>query len=334
MAGKAKLYDPGIEEMVKGILAGDRRMLSRAITLVESTMPAHESKAHAVLDRCLGMQRETIRIGITGSPGAGKSSFIEVLGEKIIAEGHRLAVLAIDPSSSRSKGSILGDKARMEKLAGSRNAFIRPTPSSGHLGGTSPRTHETIVLCEAAGFDVVIVETVGVGQSEITIDTMVDFIVLLMLPGSGDELQGIKRGIMEIADAIAVTKTDGEQALLAEISRADFEAALHMLPRKHPFHERKVFLTSALAGTGINEVWHEIRDTVSSMRESGMLPSRRRMQLSTLYHEVLENMLKARFFSDPAVLAARTAIEQQVLSETLTPYSGAKDLLAAFLRKP
>lgn len=326
-------YDPGIEEMIAGVLGGDRRMLSRAITLVESTKPEHESKAHQILDRCLAAKKESIRIGITGSPGAGKSTFIEALGERIIEGGYRLAVLAVDPSSTRSRGSILGDKARMEKLAGRREAFIRPTASSGHLGGTSPKTHEAIVLCEAAGFDVIIVETVGVGQSEIMIDTMVDFILLLMLPGSGDELQGIKRGIMEIADCIAVTKTDGEQAALAIVSKADFEAGFRMLPARHPFHERKVFLTSSLTGTGISEVWHEIRDTVTAMRNMNILQTRRQEQLKQLLHTVLRTMLDKVFFSSPGVRAAQTGIEQAVLSGNITPYSGAKELLEAFLRK-
>lgn len=332
MQKSVKPYEPGIDEMVAGILGGDRQMLSRAITLIESSRKEHETKAHDILDRCLAIKKETIRIGITGSPGAGKSTFIETLGETIINEGHRLAVLAIDPSSSRSRGSILGDKARMEKLAARSEAFIRPTPSSGHLGGTSPKTHEAIVLCESAGFDVILVETVGVGQSEIMIDSMVDFILLLMLPGSGDELQGIKRGIMEIADAIAITKADGNQGALANVSKADFAAALHMLPPKHPFHERKVFLTSAITGTGITDVWQEIQSTVTAMRNRGILQERRQEQLKQLLHTVLDAMLKARFFSDPCVQGVQSEIERLVLSGTLSPFSGAKSLLDAFQR--
>lgn len=333
MKGKRKPYEPAIDEIVTGILEGDRRMLSRAITLVESTKPEHESKAHEVLDRCLAVKKETIRIGITGSPGAGKSSFIEALGKEIIGEGLRLAVLAVDPSSSRSGGSILGDKARMEQLSAIREAFIRPTASSGHLGGTSPKTHEAIVLCEAAGFDVVVVETVGVGQSEISVDSMVDFILLLMLPGSGDELQGIKRGIMEIADAIAVTKTDGAQESLAPASKADFEAAFRMLPCKHSFHERKVFLTSSVTGKGIADVWREIRDTVKDMRNRNILQQRRQEQLKQLLFTSIDAMLKAQFFSNPAVQAMLPHIEKQVLSDDLSPFSGAKNLIEAFRNK-
>ena len=219
--GSLKPYhDPDVDTVVSGIISGDRHMLSRAITLIESQKPEHERKAHEILDRCLAKKTASIRIGITGAPGAGKSTFIESLGELIISKGLTLAVLAIDPSSRQSKGSILGDKARMEKLASRKEAYIRPTASSGYLGGTSPKTHEVIVLCEAAGYDVIMVETVGVGQSEVLVDTMVDFILLLMLPGSGDELQGIKRGIMEIADAVAITKTDGDQSGIAAINGA------------------------------------------------------------------------------------------------------------------
>ncbi|MCF8216897.1 MAG: methylmalonyl Co-A mutase-associated GTPase MeaB [Chlorobium sp.] len=333
MQEKRKPYEPSVEEMVSGILEGNRRMLSRAITLVESTKPEHESKAHEILDRCLAVKKETIRIGITGSPGAGKSTFIEALGKEITGEGLRLAVLAVDPSSSRSGGSILGDKARMERLAANPDAFIRPTASSGHLGGTSPKTHEAILLCEAAGFDVVIVETVGVGQSEITADSMVDFILLLMLPGSGDELQGIKRGIMEVADAIAVTKSDGAQEPLAMVSKADFQAALRMLPQKQQFHQPKVFLTSAVTGRGIADVWVEIRETLAAMRSGNILQKRRKEQLKQLLYTSIETILKAKFFNDDTVRGMLPGIEQQVLSETISPFSGAKTLLEAFCRK-
>jgi len=308
-------------------------MLSRAITLIESQKPEHEQKAHQILDRCLAKKTSSIRIGITGSPGAGKSTFIEALGELIISQGLTLAVLAIDPSSRQSKGSILGDKARMEKLASRKEAYIRPTASSGYLGGTSPKTHEAIVLCEAAGYDVILVETVGVGQSEVLVDTMVDFILLLMLPGSGDELQGIKRGIMEIADAVAITKTDGDQSGIAAISKAEFEAALRMLPVKHPVWQRDVFLTSALTGKGIRDVWQNISDFFSAMRNSNTLEARRSEQLKSLLYTVLEEMLKKEFFSHPEVIASKESIEQQVLSAEISPFSGAKTLIEAFTRR-
>ncbi len=324
-------YDPDVDTVVSGIMNGDRHMLSRAITLIESQKPEHEIKAHEILDRCLAKKTTAIRIGITGSPGAGKSTFIEALGELIISQGLTLAVLAIDPSSRQSKGSILGDKARMEKLSVKKEAYIRPTASSGYLGGTSPKTHEAIVLCEAAGYDVILVETVGVGQSEVLVDTMVDFILLLMLPGSGDELQGIKRGIMEIADAVAITKTDGDQSGIAAISRAEFEAALRMLPVKHAVWQREVFLTSALTGKGIAEVWQNISDFFAAMQNGNILEKRRREQLKSLLYTVLEEMLKKEFFSHPNVISSKDGIEQQVLSAEISPFSGAKTLIEAFI---
>jgi len=326
-------YDPDVETVVSGIMNGNRHTLSRAITLIESQRPEHEQKAHEILDRCLAKKTNALRIGITGSPGAGKSTFIEALGEVIINQGLTLAVLAIDPSSQQSKGSILGDKARMEKLSGRKEAYIRPTASSGYLGGTSPKTHEAIVLCEAAGYDVILVETVGVGQSEVLVDTMVDFILLLMLPGSGDELQGIKRGIMEIADAVAITKTDGDQSGIAAVSRAEFEAALRMLPAKHPLWQPQVLLTSALTGVGIKEVWQNISEYFAMMGTQHILEERRKQQLKHLLYTVLEDLLKKEFFSHSGVVSAKESIEQQVVSSQLSPFSGASALMEAFTRR-
>ncbi|NTU94009.1 MAG: methylmalonyl Co-A mutase-associated GTPase MeaB [Chlorobiaceae bacterium] len=323
------LHELTVDEFVDGITGGSRHLLSRAITLVESNRHDHEAKAHAILDRCLTFGRRAIRIGITGSPGAGKSTFIESFGLELVNRGLKVAVLAIDPSSTRSGGSILGDKARMEKLSLRPEVFIRPTASSGYLGGTSPRTHETILLCEAAGHDVIIVETVGVGQSEIVVNSMVDFILLLMLPGSGDELQGIKRGIMEIADSVAITKADGERSGIARVSKSDFEAALRLLPEKHTGWERKVLLTSSVEGTGIAEAWQIILDFVDRMTASGQLDILRREQLRLLLYTIVEDRLKREFFSRPSVTAARNGIEQQVLSGAITPFSGAIALLEA-----
>ncbi len=326
-------HEPDIESIVNGIMAGNRHTLSRAITLIESQRADHQRKAHEILDRCLAKKSNAIRIGITGSPGAGKSTFIEALGEEIIKQGLTLAVLAIDPSSQQSRGSILGDKARMERLSGRKEAFIRPTASSGYLGGTSPKTHEAIVLCEAAGYDVILVETVGVGQSEVLVDTMVDFILLLMLPGSGDELQGIKRGIMEIADAVAITKTDGDQSGIAAVSKAEFEAALRMLPPKHTFWQPQVILTSAISGTGIVEVWKNISDFFVCMHEQNRLQERRSQQLKHLLLTVLEEMLKKEFFAHPEVINSKKQVEEQVLSGELSPFSGATLLMEAFTRR-
>ncbi|NTV91828.1 MAG: methylmalonyl Co-A mutase-associated GTPase MeaB [Chlorobiaceae bacterium] len=322
--------EPDVEKMVCGIMNGNRQMLARAITLVESQNPDHEKKAHEILDRCLEKKSPSIRIGITGSPGAGKSTFIETLGLEIIKSGHRLAVLAIDPSSMQSKGSILGDKARMEKLAVNKHAYIRPSATSGYLGGTSPKTHETILLCEAAGYDVIIVETVGVGQSEIQVDSMTDFILLLMLPGSGDELQGIKRGIMEIADAIAVTKTDGEQTGLAAISKAECDAALRMLPPKYPFWKREVFLTSAITEKGIKEVWQNITEFFTVMHEKNLLQEKRENQLKNLFTAILEDMLKKKFYLDREVCSSLTTTEQLVVTGKISPFSGASSLINIF----
>ena len=220
----------------------------------------------------------------------------------------------------------------MERLSGRKEAYIRPTASSGYLGGTSPKTHEAIVLCEAAGYDVILVETVGVGQSEVLVDTMVDFILLLMLPGSGDELQGIKRGIMEIADAVAITKTDGEQEGIAAVSKAEFEAALRMLPAKHPFWQAKVIPTSALTGRGVKEVWQNISDFFTEMHNRNLLEEQRHRQLKSLLYTVLEEMLKKEFFSNPEVTSAVSEVEQQVLSAEISPFSGARTLMDAFNR--
>jgi len=332
MSGRQR-HEPTIEEFVEGIRKGDRHLLSRAITLVESSRPEHERLAHEILDRCLGSGGDSIRVGVTGAPGAGKSTFIEALGLHLTDAGKRVAVLAIDPSSSRSKGSILGDKSRMEQLAARPEAFIRPTPSSGYLGGAAPRTHETILLCEAAGYEVIIVETVGVGQSEIVVNSMVDFILLLMLPGSGDELQGIKRGIMEIADAIAINKADGDRRRIAEISKGDFESALRLLPEKHPGWERKVLLTSAIEGAGIDEVWQNIEAFAAAMRRSGEWREQRREQLRHLLHAIAEERLTREFYNAPPVKAATAQIEQRVLAGSLSPFTGAVELLKAFFER-
>jgi len=318
------------KSIAEAIMAGNRQMLARVITLVESAKEEHQEKAHAVLDICLAKQRESMVIGITGSPGAGKSSFIEALGAEIIQKGLTLAVLCIDPSSRRSGGSILGDKARMEKLSTRPEAFIRPTPSSCHLGGSGPRTHETIMLTRAAGYDVILVETVGVGQSEVQIENMTDCILLLMLPGSGDELQGIKRGIMEIADIVCISKTDGEQERSATLAQADFEAALGMLPPKHEGRRRKVLLTSALNGKGIRESWKEIAEHFSFLRELGILERRRQEQLSMLLDGLVEDELKKQFLADPQVAKRKKEIEAAVQSRSLSPFSGAAKLVKTF----
>lgn len=323
---------PDAEAILLGLKQGDRRMLARAITLVESSRPEHQELARSVLDGCLHTQRSAMRVALTGSPGAGKSTFIEALGLFLIEQGKRVAVLAVDPSSRQTRGSILGDKARMERLSVRPEAFIRPTPSSGHLGGSAPRTHEAILLSEAAGFDVILVETVGVGQSEVLVDTMVDFVLLLMLPGSGDDLQGIKRGIMEIADAVAVSKCDGTLESAARTSQADFEAALRMLPRRHPAVERKVLLTSSVTGKGVQEVWEEIEGFFSIAKASGALETKRRTQRSQHLQALIEEGLLREFFSRPTLADLRGEIDRAVQEGRTSPFSGAGELVTAFLQ--
>lgn len=318
------------ESIARGVIDGNRQMLARAITLVESENPVHGESARRILEQCITEGRHAMRIAVTGSPGAGKSTFIESLGEEIIASGRTLAILAVDPSSLRSRGSILGDKARMEKLAARKEAFIRPTASSGHLGGGAPKTHETMLLLEAAGYEVIILETVGVGQSEVHADAMTDFVLLLMLPGSGDELQGIKRGIMEIADAVGVTKADGERMELAKATASDFSAALGMLPEKHPGHRRKVLLTSARSGAGIKETWEEITGFFDLLQKSGELELRQLQQRSSLLRDLVEWGLRKAYRSDPAIQQRKAEIEAEVAAGRLSPFEGADLLVEAF----
>src|SRR5450759_2592266 len=266
------------DEFVSGILSGNRIILSQAITLVESSLPEHYDTAQVIIEKCLPFSDKSIRIGITGVPGAGKSTFIETFGLHITGEGRKLAVLTIDPSSEQTKGSILGDKTRMEQLSVHPEAFIRPTPTTGALGGVARKTRETIILCEAAGFDTILVDTVGVGQSETAVHSMVDFFLLLMLAGSGDELQGIKRGIMEMADAIVINKADGANKLVAEEARISFQNALHLFPKKSSDWVPQVLTCSALTNEGINELWDIIMECFVFTRNSGYFETLRKQQ--------------------------------------------------------
>ena len=315
---------------------GNRGALSRAITLIESVRSDHQEKAHQILDNCLQHRKDSLRIGITGSPGAGKSTFIEALGLEILrnAREHKLAILTIDPSSKRSGGSILGDKARMEKLSGRKDVFIRPSPSSGHLGGTSPKTHEAILLCEAAGYNVIIVETVGVGQSEISIESMVDYILLLILPGSGDELQGIKRGIMEIADDIAITKTDEASQKSVSLSKASCASALKLLPKKNPAWSPQVLLTSALSGEGIDEIWDNILQFSAFLHRSNLFEENRRKQLNQLFSSQVDLQLRQAFYNHPETISSFSIISTAVEENSMSPFSGAKKLVEKVIRSP
>ena len=317
---------PDVERLAGGVRAGDRRALARAITLVESTRADHRRDATAVLDQVLAQAGTAVRIGISGPPGVGKSTFIEAFGTSLTAEGHQVAVLAVDPSSARSGGSILGDKTRMERLARDPRAFIRPSPAGTELGGVARRTREALLLCEAAGFDVVIVETVGVGQSELAVADLVDVFVLLASPSGGDELQGIKRGIMELADLVVVTKADGELANAANHAAADLRRAIHLLRPKYAGLAAETLLVSSTTGTGVTEVWHAIERIHQELQTSGQLTDLRARQAKAwLWDEIRAGLLE-RFRSDrsPADVAA---VEAAVMAGTLAPGIGAQQLL-------
>ena len=322
-----------VDEYVSGILNGDVMILSRAVTLLESSRADHQALAQEIIAKCLPHSGNSVRIGITGVPGAGKSTFIEALGMNIIAKGHKVAVLAIDPSSERSKGSILGDKTRMEKLSVEQNAYIRPTSSAGSLGGVARKTRETIILCEAAGFDTVIIETVGVGQSEIAVHSMVDFFLLLMLAGAGDELQGIKRGIMEMADAIAINKADGSNVEKALQAKAQYQSALHLFPMPKSAWEPKVKNCSALNNTGIDEIWMMINDYVALTKENGFFESNRRDQAKHRMSETINEALLSNFYQHDGVKEVLAEYEKLVLSDKISAYQAAKDLLEKYYKQ-
>ncbi|HWK97727.1 MAG TPA: methylmalonyl Co-A mutase-associated GTPase MeaB [Pseudolabrys sp.] len=314
--------------LAAAIRAGDRATLARAITLVESTRADHRATAHRLVQDLLPATGTAIRIGITGAPGAGKSTTIDALGSYLTGQGHKVAVLAVDPSSSRTGGSILGDKTRMARLSQDPDAFIRPSPSSGTLGGVAAKTRETMLLCEAAGYDVVIVETVGVGQSETAVADMTDFFLVLMVAGSGDELQGIKKGIVELADMIAVNKADGDNIARANVAAADFRSALHILQPRSPTWMVPVLTYSALTGAGIDTLWGHVADYRNKMTASGELTARRRDQQVKWMWTMLEERLSARLRSDPAVRAKLRQAESAVAAGTLAPTLAAAEIAA------
>jgi LAO/AO transport system kinase len=286
---------------VQGVLKCDRRVLAKTITLIESSLRAHQSLARTVIDLLLPYTGKAIRLGITGVPGVGKSTFIESLGTMLVKKGHRVAVLAVDPSSKRSGGSVLADKTRMEKLSVEENAFIRPSPSGGTLGGVARKTRETMIVCEAAGFDVMIVETVGVGQSETTVASMVDFFLLLMISGAGDELQGIKKGVLELADAVAVNKADGDNIERAEMARKQYETALHFLAPSSPNWTPPVLTCSAIEMNGIDIIWASVLDHHKKLTLTGELQANRKKQAVDWMWSLVKEGLKERFFQNPEV---------------------------------
>ena len=314
-------------ELAAGVLAGDRTAIGRAITLVESTLPAHRVDAAALLDQLLPHSGDAHRVGITGVPGVGKSTFIEALGLRLTGAGHKVAVLAVDPSSTRTGGSILGDKTRMAQLAVEPNAFIRPSPSAGTLGGVTRATREAMIVLEAAGHDVVLVETVGVGQSETVVHGMVDIFVVLMLAGAGDELQGIKKGVLELADLLAVNKADGANVDKAKQAAVDYRRALHLVQPPGASWEPPVLTCSALDGSGLDDVWNEVERHRDLMVETGERDERRRAQKLTWMRTMLQERLLAHFDADPAFAAARTEAETAVADGSLTPSVAVDQLL-------
>lgn len=319
------------QEYVQGVLNQDRLMLAKTITLIESTLPAHQEMARIIVDQLLPHTGKGYRIGITGVPGAGKSTYIESFGNMLTGLGHRVAVLAIDPSSSRSGGSILGDKTRMEKLAVNAKAFIRPSPSSGTLGGVGRKTRETMLVCEAAGYDVVIIETVGVGQSETTVASMVDFFLVLLIAGAGDELQGIKKGVLEVADAIVINKADGDNILRAQIAQKEYQTALHMLMPNSPNWTPPVLTCSSLEHKGIDTIWQTILDHREKLSKSGEMVKKRKHQALDWMAFLLEDGLRQWFYADPKVKAALPGLRADVEKDKTSP-TAAADTLLKFLQ--
>lgn len=316
-----------VEDYVSGIRSGDLTILSRAITLIESTKASDRELGQSVIEQCLPQTGNALRIGITGVPGVGKSTFIESLGNHLIEQGRKLAVLTIDPSSSRSRGSILGDKTRMEKLAASDHAYIRPSPTGGTLGGVARKTRESIYLCEAAGFDTIFIETVGVGQSETSVHSMVDFFLLLMLAGAGDELQGIKRGIMEMADTIAINKTDDTDAKVIGRAVREYKNALHLYPEKESGWQPQVTTCSAFTGKGVPEIWELIEEYAAVTRDNHYFQEKRNRQARHWMYDTITSRLKEHFYDHPGVRKKQPGIEKKVLQGKLSSFKGAQQLL-------
>jgi len=320
---------PSVSALIDGVVEGDKMLLARALTLIESNKSEDRTGAKQIVEHCLAKNTNSIRVGITGVPGVGKSTFIEALGSAITATGKRVAVLAVDPSSSISKGSILGDKTRMQNLARDQNAFIRPSPSGDSLGGVARKTRESILLCEAAGFDVILIETVGVGQSETVVHSMVDFFLLLKLAGAGDDLQGIKRGIVEMADAIVINKADGDNIKQADLARVEFERALHMYPPKNSGWIAKALSCSAIKNEGIIEIWQMITDFISQSKANGHLEKNRMEQNKNWFLQTVDNLLKTEFYRSPKTKAKLEKLLNKVESSKISPFMAAEELFSA-----
>jgi len=320
-----------VEEYVNGIVSGNRAILSKAITLIESSLPSHYQKAQQIIERCIPLSSRSFRIGITGVPGAGKSTFIEAYGMYLIEQGFKVAVLAVDPSSEISKGSILGDKTRMEALSVHESAFIRPSPSAGTLGGVARKTREIIILCEAAGFNRILVETVGVGQSETAVHSMVDFFLLLMLAGAGDELQGIKRGIMEMCDGMVINKADGDNVTKAQMAKVQYQNALHLFPQPASSLYPWVEVCSSLKRTGIQTIHEGIGKFENHVKKSGFFDKKRKGQQKHQMYETIRQFLSDHFQQDQNVTDITQSTIDLLESNFLTPFQAAQKLIDAYL---
>jgi LAO/AO transport system kinase len=323
-----------LDDYERGVLASDMSILSRAITLVESEHPDHEALAQQLLTRVLPKTGNSIRVGITGVPGAGKSTLIEALGCRLCRQGHRVAVLAVDPSSSVTGGSILGDKTRMEHLVREANAYIRPSPSGGSLGGVGRKSRETMLLCEAAGYDIILVETVGVGQNEVTVRSMVDFFLLIMIAGAGDELQGMKKGVIEIADLLAVNKADGDNINRARLASAEYSRVLGFLQAATPGWKTRCTTCSAFDVETLSALWKQIEEFTTLTRESGAFDTRRRQQSIKWMHSMIEEELRHRFFRNARVKGLLPEIERQVAGQALPAATAVRRIMEAFESQP
>jgi len=319
-----------VGDYIQGIQKGDKVILSQAITIIESTLPTDQQLAQHIIEKCLPFANQSIRLGITGTPGVGKSTFIEAFGSHLVAEGKKVAVLAVDPSSQISGGSILGDKTRMEKLASLPNVFVRPSPAKSSLGGVAQKTRETMILCEAAGFDTILVETVGVGQSETLVHSMVDFFLLLLLPGGGDELQGIKRGIVEMADLVLINKADGDRVKLAKKTRIDYKNALHLFPPKASNWTAAALTCSAISNEGIEKIWEQVEKYLKLTKENQYFDNNRQQQTKYWLESSINQGLQTTFYQNEAVQKALINIERAVLNNELSPFQGAEQLLQLF----
>ncbi|AOW09560.1 methylmalonyl Co-A mutase-associated GTPase MeaB [Flavobacterium gilvum] len=329
---KSRKKQPPTKELIDGILKGNTTALSRAITLIESTNPLHQEKANQIINACLPHANKSIRIGITGVPGVGKSTFIEVFGKHLTDLGKKVAVLAVDPSSTISHGSILGDKTRMEELVKHKNAFIRPSASGENLGGVARKTRESITLCEACGFDVILIETVGVGQSETAVHSMVDFFLLLKIAGAGDELQGIKRGIMEMVDAVMINKADGDNVKKANLAKVEFNRALHLFPKKKSGWIPTTATCSALTKEGIDTIWQTISNYFELVNANHYFEEKRKEQNLFWMIETIDQQLKTHFYNQPKITELLESTKKEVQNNTISPFAAAQIVLDNYFK--